>query len=805
MTSLAPSLASTIPWRLFRRFVVAAGALFVIAGVSAPWIDGSRWTGAITRHLEQNLGRKVSFESVHFTLFTGLGFSLENVTISEDPRFGREPFAFVPVLQVRLRPDRLLLGEFRVSTLRLNEPSLNLVKRSDESWNVLELLRRLSAPRRSPLHIVPIFEMSDARVYLKFGARKTTLYLLDAGLTVYPERSGKLNLRFSGAPARTDRAGNGFGHLRGSASIRLDDLSARDGLDANLDLDPSNLSELTTLVGGHDLGIHGTVTSRLHLSGPLRDLQVAGNMRCTDVHRWDLIPSNGGDLFFRFGGTADLVRNRLALKTWGREASPLSVALDVNDLLTRPDWTLTARMRTLPLRDVLPLSRRLGLDLPPELTIAGSADGEFTLAASGFSGSGTLRDISATLPGTPSLSTSAVNLFVQQDRLHFEPAIIEIAGARLQMGGDYFLTTSKTTAAIEAFNTPVSDLKASVAPWLGLPQSLDLLRDGTISGRILYSRGDEHAGSWGGKLEFSAATLPLEGLAKPLRSAEGRLSFNGDELEVARFTGIAGQRVIHGSYRRVPSPRHAERLRLEVPVADLVEIQTFLAPTLEAQGWLARLHVAKRTVPPWLAARDMEGDLSVVRLLVDGADVGSMSSHFIWRGTSVEFTEVALHLPEGIVHAHGSAALASYQPRYQFNARVTSFPWSGGTVSADGTFETSGAGSDAFRNLQSNGSFSADNVTVSPADFFDRVSGTFLFSFAEGWPDLRLQKLQAENADGAWSGEAASQSDGKLLIDLERAGQQRHIVSTLAPAFPVASSLLPAVAADANGTQSRLR
>src|SRR5437660_1149064 len=112
-----------------------------LAGVIAPFLDGSRFSGQIRQTLEATLGRTVEFEDVRFTFFSGLGFSLENVTISEDPRYGLEPFAFVPTLQAHVRLDKLLLGKIQFSSLRLVEPSLNLVKRGDETWNVVELLQ----------------------------------------------------------------------------------------------------------------------------------------------------------------------------------------------------------------------------------------------------------------------------------------------------------------------------------------------------------------------------------------------------------------------------------------------------------------------------------------------------------------------------------------------------------------------------------------------------------------------------------------------------------------------------------------
>ena len=778
-----------IPWRAVRRIVFIAVSAFLVAGVLAPWIDGSHWSAAIRKNLEQTLGRKVEFEKVHFTLFTGPGFSLENVTIGEDPRFGLEPFAFVPTMQVRLRPDKLLLGQIRLATLRLVEPSLNLVKRSDGTWNVIELVRRLSAPRRSPLHLFPVFEVEDGRVDFKFGNQKTTLYLLNAGVAVYPERSGLLTLRFSGSPARTDRAGHGFGHLRGQAKWHIDATREEDALQADVNLDPSNLGEMTTLVEGHDLGVHGTVSSSFRAVGPLQKLRMLGTVHFTDLHRWDLIPVNGEDWNIRYGGTADLVSHRLNIETWGKaaesappERTPVSLVLQVNDFLTRPVWALTARMSQVPLTSVLPLGRRMGLNLPRDLTVAGNVDGEVTLnSGSGVQGSATLRDVSATLPNTPPLNAEIVNVSIQQDRVHFDKTTLQTAAENLQLGGDYFLMTPKADASIATQDFPVTELKAALSPWLGMPANFDLLHDGKVSGQLIYAKNEDNGGVWSGKMHFAGATLKLPGLAKPLREAEGQVIFDESAMEVPRFSSMAGERSISGSYRYLPAALHPEHLRMELPAMELSELQALLAPTLEPQNWLARLHVTKRVVPSWLANRNMEGDLLVKRFFVNEKEVGSLAAHFFWRGVNLQFSKVGLNSLVGSLQAQGTISLASYSPDYSFSAQIRGLRWGGGRLAAEGTVQTTGIGSDVLGNLQSSGTFSGENLTLTPDDTLDRVSGDFTLSFADGWPDLRLPAVRAGGEDEPWTGEGAAQNDGKLVLKLERAGQQRQIVTSILP------------------------
>ena len=215
-------------------------------GLVAPFLNATAFGAPIQRALESALCRKVRIGKAHFTLFAGPGFSLDEVTISEDPHFGVEPFAYVETLNVRIRPDKLLLGRIQISSLRFEQPSLNLAQASDGAWNVVALMNRLGAPRRLPLNFFPAVELAGARIDFKLGVRKTTLYLQETDLDLYPERSGQLTIRFAGSPARTDRAGQGFGQFRGQLAWYLVPDPTGKQVQGDITLEPSNLSEITT-------------------------------------------------------------------------------------------------------------------------------------------------------------------------------------------------------------------------------------------------------------------------------------------------------------------------------------------------------------------------------------------------------------------------------------------------------------------------------------------------------------------------------------------------------------------------------
>jgi hypothetical protein len=790
-------------WRLRLALAGLLGIALLMA--VAPFISAAAFGPAVDSVLEASLGRKVDFDKIYFSLFPFPGFSLQNVTIHEDPRYGLEPFAHATGLEVRLRADKLLLGQMRLSTLRLVEPSLNLVKRGDGTWNVVELVQRLSAPRRMPLSLFPAIEVSNGRIDFKLGTRKTTLYITGSDFSIYPERSGSVVVRFSGSPARTDRAGNGFGHLRGTLNWHPNPLANGNQLDADVNLDPSNLSEITALIEGHDIGIHGTVSANAHLEGPLSALGIGGDMRLEDVHRWDLLPSSGDFWRVAYRGKADLLTHHFAIRTVparAGEAVPVALEVRINEFLTHPAWSIFATFRKAPIQPLLPLGKRMGLALPPGLEMNGALDGVVGYSnASGLEGGIAITNAVATLPGIPPLRSAVANVRVSAGNIHIDPAILEAGvGGTLRAGGDYNLASQHLAASLSVDEFPVRALKTTAETWFGAPAALGSLTDGYITGQFHYAseeRGDRYVKppAWSGQFQFSNATLAPPGIAVPLKQAEGRAQFGPATFDLAHFSATLAEQPVFGSYHYNLAAKRPERLHLELPSGNLSQLETALGPAIEERGLLARLRFTRRSTPAFLAGRNLEGDLTIDRFSVEQAELGPLVAHFLWQGANLQFTALELHLPEGSLKASGSVNLSSSTPRSHFVAQATGLPWGGGAFRASGKIQTSGTGIESVTNLRAGGSFSANHVTLPTAGSFNKVSGAFELSFGDGWPDLRLSKLKASQEDEDWSGEAASNADGKLIFDLEHEGRQLHVVSDLpqapAPSAPLASQAVP--------------
>ncbi len=780
-------------FRRVTRALLAVALALLVCGLVAPLINAARFSGSIRNALESSLGRKVEFKEARFSIFFGPGFSLEDVIIGEDPRYGIEPFAYVPTLHARLRLDKLLVGRIQFASLRLDDPSLNLVKRADGNWNVVELVQRLSPPQKLSFNLFPTLEISDGRVDFKFGTRKSTLYISESDLSVYPERSGKVYVRFSGSPARTDRAGMGFGHFRGSIAWFMKSPAGTKQVQAEVTLDPSNLSELTTLVQGHDIGIHGTISSQLRMEGLANRLKLVGELHINDVHRWDLLPSSGEDWAVHFGGGLDLLTQQFDLRTLpphAGQSTPVSIHLHVRGFLTQPTASIIAELKDAPLRDLLPLARRMGVPLPNGADLRGALNGAVGYSNDGgWMGGLAISDAQAILENAPTLRAAAADITVSREQLRFSPAIVETGGGgTLRMSGSYSFTDQQTNASFGATDVSLKVLKPLMDAWFGGPAALAAMSAGNVTGQFAYSRTAEDLNSagnpvpplWSGQFNLRDGTIDVPGLALPLRDAKGRVSFRNSTFDFDRLTAALADRTVHASYRYSLLAKRSEQVRIEFPAADLSDLAAALGSADRTESLWTRLRFFRRSSPAWLSNRNLEGELRVDRLFAQGKPLGFLSSHFLWQGARVELSDVALRLNQGEVAASGVVDLASYAPHWHFSANASGFPWGGGMLNAEGEFSSTGAGEDLLRNLTAKGSFSGEDLSLSRDDIFENASGLFAFSFADGWPDLRLSDVHAIEAGEEWSGDGSTQSDGKLLVNLAHEGQQMHFVKSLA-------------------------
>jgi hypothetical protein len=769
----------TIPRVTAWRVVVLALALFLIVGVGAPYLSADRFGKSVQAALESSLQRKVEIGKVRFDLFRGPGFRLEQVVIHEDPAFGIEPLAWVDELEARPSVLALLTGRLEFASLRLGDPVVNLTKTT--RWNFERLLDF------KVLAAAPHISVRNGRINFKFGDTKSVFYVTSADLDLEaPARSGgDWRLEFWGEPARTDRPAHGLGTFAGKGVWRR--VEGQDSLDLDLELQRSPLGEITALVYGRDIGVHGSISSRIRLKGPARAVAVSGQLRLEELHRYDQAPMRGAAWPLPFRGVLDLNSQNLSLESLAdsKQAMPISVRFKVAQYLAaEPRWGVNLTWKGFPAEPLAPLARHLGLALPERIKIEGALDG-----ALGYSGRGSLQGV-VSFDKTVVTVADAAPLTLSKAQVTFDGDVVRLAAARVQAGGSE--VTEPDAVAVEAeYRWSSQDLSVGLSAdsagvktlplaALGAPAPLiGSLDSGSWQGKLRYQRSGAEPGEWAGQIQLRKAAVPVPGLADPVTIRSASAQIQGARVIVDKVDATAGSVDFSGSYRYEPGTARPHRFQISASVLDGEEWERLFHPTLRrGGGFLQRtLGLGRASLPAWLDTRHAEGTLRVETLRVAGAEFNKVHARILWDAARVQFLDAAAETGGGEAAAHGLLNLAGNSPAYKFSLRVERVEYLGGAMEGEAEIETAGMGAELVRGLKAEGRFSVDDLEVGALGPVRSLTGEFRASPQGG---LVLSGLQLKTEADVFTGQGAAQKDGKLVLQLTSGERKLRVSGTLA-------------------------
>lgn len=759
--------------RLVLRAAGWALALLVTAGVVAPYLTADQYRARLEASIERALGRRVELGRVTFSLFSGPGFSVDSVVIHEDPSIGLEPIVYVQdpgSMEVVPSIWSLLGGRFVIASIRLTDASINLTKSGPASepgrWNFSSFVNRSVMSRAPAIHV------RDGRINFKFGDAKSVFYLTNTDLDISPPGSlgSGWKVECSSMPARTDRPAQGLG----SFTIEGRWYVAPERVDLNLELDHAGLGELTALIRGQSGSVHGTISSRLHLGGPINNIGIQGRLNIQDVHRWDLLPGRGQDWPLDIRGRLDLTGQLLELQSTSaaNTTPPLWLHFRAADYLTQPHWAVAANWNRFPVEPLMELAEHMGAQFPPRLRLAGSMDG-----ALGYSGQGSLQgelafhDAALTIPDSPPLRTEEAHIVFDHGMVRLTPAVVRTADqdeARMEAAYSMDDGTLDLTIATDAMK--VASLRSQVAlaavPWL------EQVRSGQWSGRLEYHRDADDSG-WTGDLQLQDARMQIAGLADPLEIASAHAQIDGARLALDHLKAQAGTLAFTGDYRYEPGTVRPHRPRLRLAEADAAAIEAELAPTLVRGGILARAFGRTR-LPDWLKQWNVDGSIQIDDLALAGSHLAGVRARVLWDAGRAELDGLQARFDRASLSGQLAVNLRGSYPSYKLTARVKGLSWQSGKVDAEGVIQTSGMGAQLAANLTSEGVF-----TGAALDFgsltWRSVSGSYQLG-----PRLRLTGLKLRTDDDTYTGRGTTLDDGRVVIVLNNGSKDLRMSGTLA-------------------------
>jgi len=776
--------------KTLRRSLLIALLIVVAFGLAAPFLRADRFRPRIQAALEAALNRPVHLGAVHFNLFTGPGFTVDDVLIDDDPAAGIEPFAHVESMQARIRWTSLFAGKLAFSSLRLDTPSVNVVRMPSGPWNIQPLLDhrpRSSAPHR---HAIPDIQIRGGRIDFKFGDTKSVFYISDADVDVYANENGDVVIRFSGAPARTDQASQTFGELTARGLLQTG-ANGEDQLSMGVHLDRTAISELTRLFHGSDIGVHGFVLANAKLAGPLSKIAITGDLNISDVHRWDLMPSPGEGWTLNYRGLLNLNGHHLELATLSNPASapaqpdPVSVEFHLDNYLSAPKWSGNLQFRDLPAASLVETARHFGAPLPPGVQVDGKVQGAIGYSSqSGVGGQLTLANAAVKFPQGGSAQFESAQVQIADGKVVLAPADIDMEdGQSAQVEGEYAF--DNTHAAFRIATRQLTAGAAHLFEAAPIPL-IEQLRQGAWKGWISYEKTAENPAVWSGQYELQNAVVEIPGLASPIRIASASVQMNGDGIQITRMHGRSGTVKFDGEYRYQATAVHPHRLRVTVPELQIAEAERLMLPALRrSQGFLARaFRLRDQPLPKWLEERDADITLQVDSLVNGESPLGELRAHAIWRGASINVPNLGWRMEDTRASGKMAVNLAKAEPAYQLNGTIENFDYRSGQLDVDGEFTTSGIGSDLMLNLRSKGSFEGRGIVLAPDAEMRAVSGAYRVAAANGIPRLLLSNVQVSQGADTLVGQGSSQPDGHLVLELTSGRRQVRLTGMLLPVHP---------------------
>ena len=775
----------------FVKRAIFAAALVLLAAIVAMYLNAGRYGERLQNSLTRALGRRVEFQTpVQFSLLHGPALYVKQVIIHEDPSIGLEPVAYVtdPSGGMTVRPSlwSLLGGKFVIASIRLDRASINLSKSGPAGewgrWNFSSLIDR------STMFQIPAIHIRNGRINFKFGDDKSVMYLKETDLDISPPGSiGRgWTVECSAKPARTDRASVALGEftLRGRWFVNPQ------RVDLDLELDRTGLSEWSALFRGVNGSVNGTLSSRIHLGGPIQNIGIQGRVRLQDVHRWDVMPPYDSDWPFQIRGRLNLTGQQLELQTTteGKTASPLTVRFRAANYLTQPRWGVLVSGSRFPLAPLMEVARHMGAEIPPKLQLAGSADGQI-----GYSGDGGLQgelafhDAAMTIPDSPPLKIDQAYVVIGDGHVRLSPTLVGTADDQARIEADYAMDSEVLDLSIAADSMNVSSLRAQVAlaavPWL------EQLRAGRWSGTLHYRRsGKSPPGAsdnspqtgWTGALDIADAELAGPALADPLLVASAHAQIDGARVVLDRLRGRAGKLAFTGDYRYEPASTRPHRLRLHAAAADAADLESELAPTLRRGTGLLAQALGRVPLPDWLRTLGLEGTLQIDDLALAGIHLEGFRAHMVWIGERVDLDGMRASLAGAAVSGGLSANLRRARPSYRLAARIRGFDYLSGKLDADAVVDTYGTGLQLLANLSSDGKFTGSAWDLGTPTECRGVSGSYHLTWTGAGPRLHLTDLTLRDSDDTYTGNGATEENGRVIVLLSNGAREMRVTGPLA-------------------------
>ncbi len=792
-----------------------------------PFVNVNRYRNRVASAIGNALGRVVTVSNIELTLLPRPGMVLSTFVVADDPTYGPEPMLRADTVTAYFRLSSLWRGRLEIGTLALDNPSLNLVRRTDGHWNLEELVERASRVPSAPTAKVkpesrprfPYVKASAGRINFKLGQVKKAFAFSDADFGLWLDSENEWGVRLEARPMRSDVPVSDTGTLKMEGRFQRAANLRDTPVNLKMNFTKGQLGQITTLIYGRDRGWRGAVTSTATLAGTPSSLAVTLDAQVDDFRRYDIALGEALRLAVHCTGTYSSPNDSVHEIQCQSPVRPgmLTVRGNVEGWAVQA-YDLGISVEQVPLDRVVALARHTKRDLPDDLSATGNADGVFSVrknaggaplwAGGGHTSHFALRskvlqsdlelgEVEFSIPETSDASGKRSRKVTHRLpmgtmnaslRVVVKPFAMPLGAPSPATAAGYFDREHyRVTINGEAELTRLMHVSRAMgigAPSIGLagPAQLNL----------------EIAGAWtgfappvpSGKLQLRNTTAEFQGVHEPLQIASATATLADQSVTVnslsAEFKEGPSLTGAASFPQRCPSLETCIlRFDLHTSEITLTRLNQLLNPAYQSLPWYHLLAIGQRDESA-LMKLHARGRLAASRVLIGALVASNVISTVEINSGTISLKDVRAEVLAGHHAGNWDADFTATPPKYFGSGTVTGLAmaevavlmhdaWATGTLDGQYTLGMAGLDAAALRN-SATGSASFRwsggslrhvvlDATGSPLSF-SNLGGQLVLR--EG--SLSCQGCELQSADGTYQLKGAASFSRTLDIRLERSG-----------------------------------
>ena len=366
--------------KLTLKIVAVAIGILIVVAIAIPFlIDANTFRPNIESELTGALGREVKVGNLSLALLSG-GVTADNISIADDPAFGKSPFVQAKSLKIGVELVPLIFSkELRVTELTLTQPEISLVKSENgEKWNFSSLGNKTAAAPASPEKAAGPSSNPELSVR-KLSVDQGRLTVSRAGSSEKPRVYDKVNIEItnftlaSAFPFKmsADLPAGGTLKLDGTAGPIDANDTARTSLQAKISVQQMNLA--TSGFIDPASGISGIADFDGTVSSDGHEARTSGALKASKLQVVAKGSPAGKPVQLQYALTHDLLKQSGVITqgdlSMGKAVAHITGSYEIHGTTTSVNLKLNGQ--GMPVDDLEAMLPALGVVLPPGSTLKG--------------------------------------------------------------------------------------------------------------------------------------------------------------------------------------------------------------------------------------------------------------------------------------------------------------------------------------------------------------------------------------------------------------------------------------------------